>query len=226
LFVARAQVENETFDETVLSRKEITMNPCNYLFILFFLITSSYATAADLDAQMQACNGCHGDNGVSQWSDVPTIAGMAEFVHADALFVFKDGDRLCAESEYRQGDTSRPVTSMCDVAALLGDDEIEALAAAYAALPYVKAVQEFDAELAAAGEAIHSKHCDRCHADAGMDPEDEAGMLGGQWMGYLRSTIAEYATGDRDQLDKMKEKMDLLCDADVEALLHYYGSQQ
>ena len=202
------------------------MRPFNYLFLLIVLIASSPTTAADLDAQMQDCNACHGDNGVSQWSDVPTIAGMAEFVHADALFVFKDGDRLCAESEYRQGDTSRPATSMCDVAALLGDDEIEALAAAYAAMPYVKACQEFDAELAAAGEAIHSKNCDRCHADAGMDPEDEAGMLGGQWMGYLRSTIAEYAAGDRDQLDKMKEKMDLLNDADVEALLNYYGSQQ
>ena len=31
------------------------------------------------------------------------------------------------------------------------------------------------AGLAAAGEAIHDKQCDRCHADAGMDPEDEAG---------------------------------------------------
>lgn len=198
----------------------------NILFLaaLFFGATST--SVADIGAQLDGCNGCHGDKGVSQWSDVPTIAGIAEFVHADALFVFRDGDRLCAESEYRQGDTSRPATTMCDVAAALSDDDIEAIAAEYAALPYVKATQEFDADLAAAGEAVHSKHCDRCHADAGMDPEDEAGMLGGQWMGYLRSTFAEYAAGDRDQLDKMQEKMDLLSDDDVEALIHYYGSQQ
>ncbi len=196
--------------------------------IVFFavLLFGSSINAAEIEALMEDCNGCHGDNGVSQWSDVPTIAGIAEFVHADALFVFKDGDRLCAENEYRQGDTSRPATTMCEVAAALSDDDIEAIAAEYAALPYVKAVQEFDAALAATGEAVHDELCDRCHADAGMDPEDEAGMLGGQWMDYLRSTFAEYAAGDRDQLEKMEVKMDLLSDDDVEALLHYYGSQQ
>ncbi len=196
--------------------------------IVFFtvLLFGSSINAAEIEALMEDCNGCHGDNGVSHWSDVPTIAGIAEFVHADALFVFKDGERLCAESEYRQGDTSRPVKTMCEVAAALSDDDIEAIAAEYAVLPYVKAVQEFDAALAATGEAVHDELCDRCHADAGMDPEDEAGMLGGQWMDYLRSTFAEYAAGDRDQIEKMKAKMDLLSDGDVEALLHYYGSQQ
>ncbi len=191
-----------------------------------FLAAAFPALAGDLDAIIDDCNGCHGDNGVSQWTDVPTIAGIAEFVHADALFVFADGDRPCADSEYRQGDTSRPATNMCDVAAALSESEIEEVAAHYAALPYVKAVQEFDAELAAAGETIHDKHCNRCHADAGMDPEDEAGMLGGQWMGYLRTTFAEYASGEREQMDKMKEKMDILCEEDIEALLHYYASQQ
>ena len=41
-------------------------------------------------------------------------------------------------------------------------------------------LQEFDADLAAAGKAIHDKDCDRCHSDEGTNPEDEAGMLGGQ----------------------------------------------
>lgn len=202
------------------------MNVSKALFLLTIIGLFSSTAAADVDAQMENCNGCHGDNGVSQWSDVPTIAGIAEFVHSDALFVFKDGQRPCAESEFRQGDLSRPATTMCEIAAAMSDDEIEAIAAAYAALPYVAAKQDFDAALAAAGEAVHGQHCDRCHADAGMDPEDEAGMLGGQWMDYLRATFAEYAAGERDQLDKMQEAMSQLSDDDAEALIHYYGSQQ
>ncbi len=190
------------------------------------LFVFSSASADDLNAVIEGCNGCHGDNGVSQWSDVPTIAGLAEFVHADALFVFLDGDRPCADSEYRQGDTGRPATNMCDIVAGLSESTLEELAAYYAELLYVKAVQDFDPELAAAGESVHDQHCNRCHANAGMDPEDEAGMLGGQWMGYLRATFAEYASGERDQMDKMKDKMDLLSEDDVEALLHYYASQQ
>ncbi len=182
--------------------------------------------AADLDALMEDCNGCHGDNGVSQWSDVPTIAGLAELVHVDALYIYQDEARPCAESEYRQGDTSRAATTMCAIAAELSEDQIDELAAAYAELPYVAATQDFDAGLAAAGEAVHNKLCDRCHTDAGMNPDDEAGMLGGQQMGYLRTSFEQYNDGSREQPKKMKEKMDELSADDVEALIHYYGSQQ
>jgi cytochrome c553 len=45
-------------------------------------------------------------------------------------------------------------------------------------------------------------------------------------MGYMRTAFAQYASGERPQDRKMKEKMDLLSGADVEALLHYYASQQ
>ncbi len=202
------------------------MKMYRWFVVIGFLGIGLAGHAGDLDAIVEDCNGCHGDNGVSQWDDVPTIGGLAEFVHADALFVFADGARSCAETEYRQGESSKPATNMCDVSAALSESEIEEIAAYYAALPYVKAEQDFDATLAAAGESVHDQHCNRCHANAGMDPEDEAGMLGGQRMGYLRSTFAEYASGEREQLGKMKEKMDLLSEADVEALLHYYASQQ
>ena len=191
-----------------------------------FLLLGMPASAGDLNTVIDDCNGCHGDNGVSQWDDVPTIAGLAEFVHVDALFYFADGERPCAESEYRQGDTSKAPTTMCEIAAAMSETDMEAVAAHYAALPYVIAEQAFDADLAAAGKAVHEEHCDRCHANAGMDPEDEAGMLGGQRTGYLRATFAEYASGERDQMDKMKEKMDMLSDADIEALLNYYASQR
>ena len=182
--------------------------------------------AADLDALMQGCNDCHGDNGVSQWSDMPTIAGLAPIVHEDALYMYMDEARPCAESEYRQGDTSRPATTMCAIAAELSEDDIMALAEAYAELPYVPAEQEFDADLAAKGEAIHNAECDKCHSDAGMNPEDEAGFLGGQQMGYLRNMFAQYAEGSREQPKKMQEKMDALSADDVEALVNFYGSQQ
>jgi sulfide dehydrogenase cytochrome subunit len=186
----------------------------------------SGSVTADVATTMETCNSCHGDNGVSQWGDVPTIAGIAAFVHSDALYMYRDQDRPCASSEFRQGDTSRAPTTMCDVVADISDDDIEAIAEQYADLPFVPAKQDFDAALAAKGAVIHKSHCDRCHSDGGSNAEDEAGLLAGQWMPYLTSTFAEYASGDRSQLDKMKEKMDLLGDDDVDALVHYYGSQQ
>lgn len=197
-----------------------------FYLLMALCLSASVSLAADLDALVNDCNGCHGDNGVSQWTDIPTIAGLAEFIHADALFIYRDNDRPCAETDYRRGDTGRPPTDMCKVAAELSDDEIESIAAAYAELPYVPARQEFDVGLAAAGQEVHEAHCDLCHSDAGMNAEDEAGMLGGQWMGYLEVSFAEFISGERGQPAKMKEKMDLLSDDDTKALLHYYASQQ
>ena len=189
-------------------------------------LAASAAAAGDLDAIVENCNGCHGDGGVSQWSDVPTIAGLPEFTHADALYVFRDGDRPCSESKYRRGDTSRPATTMCAVAGELSDEQIDGLAAYYFELPFVAAKQDFDPALATAGKAVHDNLCERCHTDGGANPDDEAGILAGQWMGYLESTFAEYASGDRDQDKSMKEKMDQLSAEDTKALLHYYASQQ
>ena len=189
-------------------------------------ILASGSAAAEMAATMETCAGCHGDKGVSQWGDVPTIAGIDAFVHSDALYLYRDQDRPCASSKFRQGDTSRAATTMCEIVADMTDDDIEAIAEHYAELPFVAAKQDFDAALAAQGADIHKTHCDRCHSDGGSNAEDEAGLLAGQWMPYLTSTFAEYASGDRSQLDKMKEKMDLLSDDDVDALVHYYGSQQ
>ena len=193
---------------------------------LFLLFAAPVSSAADLDALMDTCNGCHGDNGVSEWADVPTIAGIDAFGHADALFLFRDQERPCAKSAFRQGDTSRAPTSMCEITADLSDEDLEALGDSYAALPFVAAVQEFDAALAASGAAIHAAECDRCHSEGGSNVDDEASILAGQWMAYLENTFAEYASGARSQDKTMKAKLDALSADDIKALLHYYASQQ
>jgi sulfide dehydrogenase cytochrome subunit len=184
------------------------------------------AAMADLDAVVENCNGCHGDDGVSQWADVPTIAGVSEFVHSDALYIFRDEARPCTESKYRQGDTSRPATTMCAVVADMSDDMIDEVAAYYAAKPFVAAKQDFDAGLAAAGKALHEAECDRCHSEGGSNPEDDAGILAGQQMGYLKDTFAEYRAGEREQPQKMEEKLSALSDDDIKALVNFYASQQ
>jgi sulfide dehydrogenase cytochrome subunit len=184
---------------------------------------SAYANVEELKV---TCNGCHGDNGVSSWSDMPTIAGIDAFVHSEALYMYKDNARPCADSEFRQGDTSRAASNMCKVAGGIADEDIEAISAYYAAQPFVAAKQAFDAELAAAGKAIHDRDCEVCHSAGGSDAEDEASILAGQWIGYLRHSFAQYRAGEREQPPTMQQKIDALSDAEVESLVQYYASQQ
>lgn len=186
----------------------------------------SQVAHGDIASIVESCDGCHGAGGVSLWRDMPTIAGIDAFVHADALLVYRDDARPCAVSKFRQGNTDRPATDMCAVAKKLSDSEIQAVADYYAALPFVPAKQAYDEKLAAAGKKIHDRQCSRCHSAGGSDPADEASILAGQWMGYMESTFAEYASGERDQPRKMKDVMDALTAEDVQALLHYYASQQ
>ena len=52
---------------------------CGVTALLSLCFAAWSADAADLDATIQGCNDCHGENGVSQWDDMPTIGGMDAF---------------------------------------------------------------------------------------------------------------------------------------------------
>lgn len=196
------------------------------LIVLIAISLPGISLSSDLDAIIESCADCHGDNGVSKWDDVPTIAGVDSFVGSEALFIYRDKARPCAKSEFRQGDTSRPAADMCEIVRDFSDEMIEDIAAHFSELPFVAAKQNFNAMAAAAGKTIHEQSCERCHSDGGSNADDEAGILAGQWSGYLRTAFREYASGEREQLDKMKEAMDPLSADDVEALINFYASQQ
>lgn len=190
------------------------------------LMCMAGAASADVAEIAADCEGCHGTDGVSEWADVPTIAGISEFVLSDALFYYRDDARPCEESEYRAGDTSRPPTDMCAVAKALSEDEIDAISAHFAALPFRPASQDFDSGLASAGKSLHDQECENCHADSGRDPEEDASILAGQQMEYMRAQFEDYLADQREQPEKMKIKIDALSADGVEALLHFYASLQ
>ena len=125
------------------------MNAIRLIGISFALAAFGHATAGGLEDAIASCNGCHGDDGVSQWNDMPTIAGIDAFVHSDALYAYRDEERPCSMAEFRQGPRASESATMCEVAGALSDKDIEALAEHYAALPFVPAQQDFDADLAA-----------------------------------------------------------------------------
>lgn len=182
--------------------------------------------AASLDDTITSCNDCHGAGGVSAHDDMPSIAAVSAPVHEDAMFAYLDDARPCMSTKYRGGNLDRPATDMCQIAKALSEDDIIEIAAHFSSLPFTPMAQAFDAAKASAGEAIHDSECSRCHTDGGGNAQDDAGILAGQPMGYLRASIAEFRNGEREQPKKMKPKMDALSDADAEALVHFYASQQ
>ena len=194
--------------------------------LLAGLLVATPAAPADVATMARQCEDCHGKNGVSEWDDVPTIAGISAPVHGDFLLDFKEKARPCRASKFRLGDTARPETDMCAVAGKLSDADIEALAGYFAAKPFVPAKQAFDAAKAAAGKTLHARDCAKCHANGGRNPDDDASILGGQHLKYLQQSLADFRSGKRDPGKKMGDKLKPLSDTEVEAIAHYLASLQ
>ena len=173
----------------------------------------------------KGCADCHGKDGASTESDVPSIGGLSATYLADSMAAYKDKKRPCPETAYRAGDKKRPKTDMCRVAAQLGTDT-DKVVKHLAAAPFVRAKQAFDAARAATGKKIHDAACEKCHSEGGTLADDDAGILAGQWTPYLRASLEEFATGKRPMPEKMKPKLEPLKPPEREALLHYYASQQ
>jgi len=192
-------------------------------FLTLFISTA--AGAADLDTLITGCNDCHGKDGISTDEDIPIIAGQSYVVLEDALIAFGENSQPCKESEYRHGDTSRAATTMCEIAGGLSGDDIEAISEHYSDLPFVAVKQDFDADLASKGAAIHERYCEKCHSEGGSLAEDDAGILAGQWTAYLRSSIDEFMNGERPMSKAMGKKMKRVEEGGLEALLHYYASE-
>lgn len=201
-----------------MSRKQTSLVAATLVLLLAAPLASAGPEAGCVD--------CHGKDGASTESDVPTIGGVSEQYLLDSMAAYRDSKRPCAESAYRAGDKKRPKTDMCKVAAKLGADDTAKIAKHLAAEPFVKAKQPFDAAKAAAGKKVHDTQCEKCHSEGGSAPDDDAGILAGQWLPYLKETSAQYGKGTRPQPDKMKVKFNALKPEELEALLHYYASLQ
>jgi sulfide dehydrogenase cytochrome subunit len=184
------------------------------------------AAAADIATLIGPCEDCHGKDGASEESKIPSIGGFSAQYITDSLAVYGDKTRPCEEVKFPAGAHKGDTTDMCKVAADLSEADTALVAEHYAGKPFVRAKQSFDADLAKRGKGIHDLECKKCHEDGGSSPDDDAGILAGQWMPYLEDQFEEYASGKRPMPEKMKPKMDKLSADDIKALVNYYGSFQ
>lgn len=178
------------------------------------LLTTGSVLAAPPSAEMLGftCAACHGYDGASNGPATPSIAGMPSVYFIETMKAFKSGER--------------PATVMDRIAKGYSDEEIEIMAKFFAATTPVPAKQTFDAAKASKGAKIHEKACEKCHSDGGQHPEEDAGALAGQWIPYLTFAFEDFTSGIRPMDKKMAAKVEKLSKDDLEALIHYYGSQQ
>ncbi len=196
------------------------------LFVLLGLIPMGSALSANLDKTVQVCAYCHGKAGASVEHDIPIIGGYSVEFLDNNLKTYRDRERDCPDSKYRSGPNKGKVTNMCQLAHDMSDSDIRQIAVYFSQKKFVRAKQQVNAALVAKGKDVHEYYCEKCHSEGASEAKDDAGMMAGQWMPYLRKAFEEFATGKRPIPKKMKLKFDQITPEDMEALVHYYGSLQ
>ena len=191
--------------------------------IALVLFLSAPVAAAELEALKAECDSCHGPMGVSVHADVPIIAGQTPEFLAKTLRGFQLWDRPCIKTTYRSGAKAGSKTDMCKAAATLSNEDITALSAWYGAQTFPTVAQEFDAALAAAGEALHTENCEKCHEQGGS-LAGRAPRIAGQWTEYLKAAIHYIPTGERMCPPMMEREVMGLDKEQITQLLNYYAS--
>ena len=183
------------------------------------------------------CMGCHGPGGSSVGPATPTISGMSELYMIGAMLAYKydnDPDKIEAviDADAALEDVeilTRTSTVMGRIAKGYSDEEIKVLSKFYAEQPFVRHAQKVDPDKVKAGEKLHDKYCDKCHEDAGRSPEDDAGVLAGQWIPYLQYTMDDFVSGDREMPKKMRKEMKKMDkahgDKAIPELVEFYAAQ-
>ncbi|MCF8174999.1 MAG: c-type cytochrome [Burkholderiaceae bacterium] len=176
------------------------------------LAISAMAQAAPATPAMlsNACAGCHGTNGGSAGPSMPSLAGQSKEAIVDAMKKFKSG--------------ARPATVMGRLAKAFSDDEITAMGEFFSKQKLHATNQTLDKAKIAKGASLQDSNCGRCHIEDGREGKDDTPAMASQWLPYLQIQMADYLSGKRKMPEKMKEKVDPMSKADLEALLHFYAS--
>jgi cytochrome c553 len=181
--------------------------------LLAATVGGSIAHAADAGAtkeKAEVCAGCHGDDGISKTENIPSLAGQPDQFLQWQLVFFRGG--------------SRKNEQMQPIAETIGNEDVRALGAYFAALTPPKATTPDDnPELSKKGaQAAVGRRCASCHTDTYAGTKAVA-RLAGQREEYLVKSLHDYKSGVRTggAGAAMTDVAYPLSNEEIEALAHY-----
>ena len=181
-------------------------------FCVALMLDGVPAHAADVAAgkeKAELCVGCHGENGISQMENMPSLAGQLDQVIQWQLVYFRAGAR--------KNEDMQPIVEQ------LNNEDIRNLGAYFASLPPPKAAEDKDPDLSKKGaQAAAGRRCGSCHTD-NYAGSKAAARLAGQREDYLVKALRDYKSGVRSGGGQaaMAEVAHPLSEEEIEALAHY-----
>jgi cytochrome c553 len=177
------------------------------LALAFALIAP--ALAQPFEERLAVCLACHGETGVSETSEVPSIAGMPEKFTLIQLYLFRE--------------RMRKIEIMNDVAKGMTDADLQRFSEYFAKLPPpVPSDGPPDPAIAGRAQALIVKHyCASCH-NPDFSGREQMPRLAAQREDYLLKAMRDYKAAKRPGYDAtMDEVIRPITDPDIVDLSHY-----
>src|ERR1700747_3751268 len=125
------------------------MRVASFGILSTILLVTSSAHAADVKEKAAMCAGCHGDNGISQTENIPSLAGQPDQFIQWQLVYFRAGSR--------KNEQMQPIVEQ------LNNEDIRDLGAYFSSLTPPKGPKDDDPDLSEKGrQAAAGRHCASC----------------------------------------------------------------
>jgi cytochrome c553 len=176
------------------------------------LIASGDPARGGAVAEEQKCAKCHGETGISEEDDTPSIAGQIRSYNFKQLMDYKS--------------SVRDEKTMVKRARRLTPEQMADLAAFYEAQTPEEPPAREAPRLATEGdESRLLLSCDVCHGEGGRGYRMETPVLRGQKPVYFVDTMMAFKEGDRenDAYGRMRFIASQLTDEEIVALATYYS---
>jgi len=181
--------------------------------LMLALASLAPARAADIAAgkeKAELCAGCHGEAGISQTENIPSLAGQPDQFIQWQLVFFRAGSR--------KNEQMQPIVEQ------INNDDIRNLGAYFNSLAPPKATQPDDnPDLSRKGaQAAVGRRCASCHTDTFAGTKAVA-RIAGQREEYLLKALHDYKSGVRSGggMAAMADVAYPLSEEEITALAHY-----
>jgi len=179
------------------------------LVAAILMVGAPLRLAAEASEKLAPCLACHGAEGQSETANVPSLGAQRENYTIIQLFLFREAMRVAEP--------------MNDLAKELSDDDLRAMAAAFAALPASKPAGEpgDPARLERAAQLAAQNHCNICHRPD-FSGQENVPRIADQREDYLLKTLRDYKSGARHGYEPtMAEALQPVGDAELIELAYY-----
>jgi cytochrome c553 len=171
---------------------------------------AAHADVATGKAKAEICAACHGENGISQMENIPSLAGQPDQFIQWQLVYFRAGSR--------KNEQMQPIVEQ------ISNEDIRDLGAYFASLAPPKPPERDDnPDLSQKGaQAAVGRRCASCHTDDFSGTKAVA-RLAAQREEYLLKALHDYKSGRRSGGGQavMADVAYPLSEEEIEALAHY-----